>query len=504
MQKKNQDIKIRYWIIAGYCIPILLSIVSAIVVYANTRIVREQKLELQLTTEISQIIGELAFDSQNLSRATRGYMLDSSNVSLNTFETSRNQIPQHIQELETLIADPQQITTLAQIRESVNQLESINSRLVNLVTQGQAERAIEVWRQDSGRDQAAQLASLLAQFREREQEILSNAQNSQEDALNTLVASLWISLGLSVAIAAGLGSWIIVNIAQRLNQTSSTLTTSSSQIASTIEEQERTASQQAASVNQTTATMDELGASSRQSAEQAEAASRAAQRVRELAEGGNQAVEETLDSMINLKNKVGAIADQIVRLSEQTNQIGSISRLVSDLANQTNMLALNAAVEAVRAGEHGKGFAVVAAEIRKLADQSKQSAQKINVLVADVQNAINSTVMVTDEGTKTVEAGMQVTQKTAQAFAGVTEAISNVVVNNQQISLNIQQQATAIQQVVQAMNNINQGAKETATGISQTRLGTQKMNEATLFLKEMVWGRCCWILQEWLKLKETI
>lgn len=486
MQKKNQEIKIRYWIITGYCIPIVLSIVSSLVVFANTQIVREQKRELQSTTTISQVIGELAFEAQNLSRATRGYMLDRSAVSLNTYEISRDRIPEYVQELEGLVTDPQQAANLNNIRQSIGQLENINARLVNLVTQGQAQTAIEVWKQDSGRDQAEELAALLEQFRNREQEILANAQTAQETALNTLVTSLWISLGLSVAIAVALGSWIIMNIAQRLNQTSSTLASSSSQIASTIEEQERTASQQAASVNETTATMDELGASSRQSAEQAEAASKAAQRVRELAEGGNQAVEETLEGMINLKNKVGAIAEQILRLSEQTNQIGSISRLVSDLANQTNMLALNAAVEAVRAGEHGKGFAVVAAEIRKLADQSRQSAQKINILVADVQNAINSTVMVTDEGTKTVESGMQITQKTAQAFAGVTEAISNVVVNNQQISLNIQQQATAIQQVVQAMNNINQGAKETATGISQTRLGTQKLNEATLFLKEMV------------------
>jgi CHASE3 domain sensor protein len=484
--KNPTPIKLRYWIIAGYCVPVVLSILSAITVYANVQVAREKQQELQVSSNIREVIGELAFDAQNMSRATRGYLLDRGSVSLNTFEFSRSRIPEHLQELEAVIQDPQQIATFSEIRTAINQLEETNARLVDLVNRGQVQIAIDQWKQDNGREQSEQLAALLEQFRNREQEILTNAETAQKNALDALVSSIWISTSLSVAIAIGLGSWIILSIAQRMNQTASTLATSSSQIASTIEEQERTASQQAASVNETTATMDELGASSRQSAEQAEAASKAAQRVRELAEGGNQAVEETLIGMSNLKDKVGAIAEQILRLSEQTNQIGSISRLVSDLANQTNMLALNAAVEAVRAGEHGKGFAVVAAEIRKLADQSKQSAQKINGLVADIQNAINSTVMVTDEGTKTVETGMQVTQKTAQAFAGVTEAITNVVVNNQQISLNIQQQATAIQQVVQAMNTINQGAKETATGISQTRTGTQKLNEATLFLKEMV------------------
>ncbi|MGD1717232.1 methyl-accepting chemotaxis protein [Dapis sp. BLCC M172] len=93
------------------------------------------------------------------------------------------------------------------------------------------------------------------------------------------------------------------------------------------------------------------------------------------------------------------MAQQITRLSEQTNQIGNISQLVGDLANQTNMLALNAAVEAVRAGEHGKGFGVVASEIRKLADESRKSAEKIYTLVADIQTSINSTVLATEAGT---------------------------------------------------------------------------------------------------------
>ncbi len=79
-----------------------------------------------------------------------------------------------------------------------------------------------------------------------------------------------------------------------------------------------------------------------------------------IAERETLAVEQTLESMIILKENVGAIAQQIMRLNEQTNQIGNISSVVTDLANQTNMLALNAAVEAVRAGENAKGFNLIA------------------------------------------------------------------------------------------------------------------------------------------------
>ncbi|HEY9725526.1 MAG TPA: methyl-accepting chemotaxis protein [Chroococcales cyanobacterium] len=283
---------------------------------------------------------------------------------------------------------------------------------------------------------------------------------------------------------------IIWNISQfiksRLTRTINTLASSSTQISATIEQQERIASQQAASVNETTTTMDELEASCRQAAEQAKAAVTAAQQALGLTQGGTQTVEETLEGMFTLEKKVGAIAEQILYLSEQAEQIGSISQLVSDLANKTNLLAFNSSVEAIRAGEHGKGFSVVANEIRKLADQSEKSAEKIGALVSEIQSAINSTVMVTDEGTKTVAAGVQTAQKTNQAFAGVADAVNKVVLNNQQISLNLKQQVDAMQQVVEAMETINKGAKETASGIGQTKIGTSQLNDAALVLKRIV------------------
>uniref|UniRef100_A0ACD5H1P2 Methyl-accepting chemotaxis protein n=2 Tax=Desertifilaceae TaxID=1969992 RepID=A0ACD5H1P2_9CYAN len=187
-----------------------------------------------------------------------------------------------------------------------------------------------------------------------------------------------------------------------------------------------------------------------------------------------------------LKAKVEQIAQQILHLSQQTDRIGNISELVTALANQTNMLALNAAVEAVRAGDSGRGFAIIAEEIRKLADQSKNSAAKIGVLVSDIQKAIAATAIATQEGTQTVENSLKTAEGMAQTFTGVTTAISSVALNNQQISLNAQQQAIAIQQVVSAMNSLNEGAAQTANGISQTKISTQKLNEAALDLQAVV------------------
>jgi len=157
----------------------------------------------------------------------------------------------------------------------------------------------------------------------------------------------------------------------------------------------------------------------------------------------------------DMKQKVGSVAEQILRLSEQAGQIGGIAKVVGELAGETNMLALNAAVEAARAGEHGKGFAVVAAEVRKLADQSKKSAERANALVAEIQKATNSAVMVTEEGTATAAEVGRITDKTIEAFGSISTEANGVAVSAQQMRMNTAQQAAALAQVTEAMKGLS-------------------------------------------------
>ncbi|MBE9229313.1 MCP four helix bundle domain-containing protein [Phormidium sp. LEGE 05292] len=317
-------------------------------------------------------------------------------------------------------------------------------------------------------------------------EVANTAQKSSLQDVSQINLGIIFGLVVGSTTAFGLGIYLSKTITAKIAVMIKTVTSSSSEMAAMVAQQERITTQQATSVNQTTTAMDELGVSSRRSAQQAASATSGAQQALTLAEGGTQAVERTLEGMASLKDKVDAIALQISHLNQQTAQISSISNLVSEIAIQTNMLALNAAVEAVRAGDLGKGFAIVASEIRQLANQSKQSAQKINTLIADIQTTINTTVMVTDDGTKTVEDGVKIAQQTASAFAGVTDAVNHVFLNSQQISLSSQQQAIAIEQVVEAMNALNLAAKETASGINQTQVTMQQLNEAALNLKAIV------------------
>ncbi|MBF0401059.1 MAG: methyl-accepting chemotaxis protein [Magnetococcales bacterium] len=301
--------------------------------------------------------------------------------------------------------------------------------------------------------------------------------------LNRSILLVGTSCGIIVVVV---GWFFSRTISQPLQQVIHVISSSSAQMAASLTEQERVASQQAASVNETNTTMEELGASARQSAEQAELAANGADKALELSQFGMSRVESTLANMDQAKAKVEAIAQQILLLSEKTGQIRDIANLVSDFANETKMLAMNAAVEAVRAGEHGKGFAVLAMETRKLADESKRSAGKINALVAEVQKANNATVMATEEGSKTVAEGIVISQNTAETFREVAQSMDSASRGAQQISLNIRQQSVAIRQVVEAMKSVNAGARESVAGMSQVKEGIRTLNEAAQTLQRMV------------------
>ena len=238
--------------------------------------------------------------------------------------------------------------------------------------------------------------------------------------LSTIVSAerqIWLAIGLGTLITGALTAGIALLVSDRLikyiQRAIATITNSANEIVDTVQLQEVTVNDQANSAIATADTMNELESISTQTAEQASASATGARQALSLAEAGTQSVQQTLRGMSGLQDSVDEIANQVVNLGEQTGQITDVSDLVADLAKQTNMLALKAAVEAARVGEQGKGFGVVAGEIRKLAEESKKSAQKINNLATDIQAAINRTVMVTDRGTKTVREGIELAENTA-------------------------------------------------------------------------------------------
>ncbi|WP_433751410.1 methyl-accepting chemotaxis protein [Paenibacillus amylolyticus] len=89
--------------------------------------------------------------------------------------------------------------------------------------------------------------------------------------------------------------------------------------------------------------------------------------------------------------------DIMLLLEKEASDIEVITQSVKNIAEETGLLALNASIEAARAGEEGSGFAVVAQQIRKLADESKESVHRINELISRVQERIRETAQLSHE-----------------------------------------------------------------------------------------------------------
>lgn len=230
--------------------------------------------------------------------------------------------------------------------------------------------------------------------------------------------------------------------------------------------------------------INKLKANSEKSGQSSSEASIKAQKSLGFSQKEQETLKASIEKMIILKQKIQAIAELILKLSEYTQQIGSIVGMVEDIVEQTNMLALNAAVEAARAGEHGKGFAVVAGEIRKLADESKQATTKITGLIQDIQQTTNSTVMVTEEGLKEIESGVKLADNINKNIDLLIVLINELNLSSEEICSAARTQSTYSEKAEDSLQCINEGLEESLISLEENIQKVHVLSAVSTSLKE--------------------
>ena len=141
---------------------------------------------------------------------------------------------------------------------------------------------------------------------------------------------------------------------------------------------------------------------------------------------GGKAIEIAVNQIRGVETTVQSTAILVDKLGERSQEIGAIVDAISDLAGQTNLLALNAAIEAARAGEQGRGFAVVAEEVRKLAEESHSAAQKISMLINDIQTDTGKAVESMNEGRDIVVQGAHSVDELRHVFHEIQDIVAEV------------------------------------------------------------------------------
>jgi methyl-accepting chemotaxis protein len=269
----------------------------------------------------------------------------------------------------------------------------------------------------------------------------------------------------------------LCDMARQMREAVTGMSSAITEIQASTTQQLASANEQNAAVTQTVATVEEVRVTVQQTAERAQGVAESSRQSVQVSRQGQNAVADTVEGMKLVRQRVENIAETILMLSGRTQQIGEIIDTVNALADQSKLLALNASIEAARAGEEGKGFAVVAMEVRQLAEQSRNATARVRDILNEIQEATNTAVMVTEEGSKGAEAGMTLVERAGEAIRELAATLDEVTQAAVQIAASTHQQTNGMDQLASAMMQIRQASAQTAAGTKQTERSAQDLME---------------------------
>jgi len=206
----------------------------------------------------------------------------------------------------------------------------------------------------------------------------------------------------------------------------------------------------------------------------------------QIALEGGRIVEETIEGMNRISDVVKNSATTILTLGNSSRMIGEIIQVIDDIAEQTNLLALNAAIEAARAGEQGRGFAVVADEVRKLAERTSKATKEISNMIIKIQSDTNEAVLSIEQGTKEVEIGKGLANKSGQALKDIIQETGMVTKLIEQVATTTETQLVNAEEITNNITGITNITEQTVTGIEQIANSATALEKLTKNLQVLI------------------
>ena len=178
------------------------------------------------------------------------------------------------------------------------------------------------------------------------------------------------------------------------------------------------------------------------------------------------------------------VIETIQLLEVKSRSIGAIVNAIDDIAEQTNLLSLNASIEAARAGAAGKGFVVVADEIRKLAEQSSVSANKIEEIIDEIVDSTSKAVKIAMEAQEIVHEQEVAVSSTTSSFENIDNQIKKLSRALEDILVSVQEIDSARIQTLAAIENISAVSEENASASTTVNDAAAKQLDMVVQLEE--------------------
>lgn len=182
---------------------------------------------------------------------------------------------------------------------------------------------------------------------------------------------------------------------------------------------------------------------------------------------GNESINDVSESNERVMASNQKTLELIEAVKVAGNDIGDMVGLIEAIAEQTNLLALNASIEAARANEHGRGFAVVAEEIRKLAEQSKDSVQAIVSAIDKMQNASEAAFIAIEDGNEKSSLSVKRATEAKEQFEKILYAVQEIRFLSEESSKLSDNQAKITEEIASAIDHVTQASIENATAVDE-------------------------------------
>ena len=287
------------------------------------------------------------------------------------------------------------------------------------------------------------------------------------------------NIGIQVSTAISHISTEVTNLAVSIEETNASaeeVSAGAHQISSNANKMSQNAEHGGDGIRQVLRAMEDLNETVASVSRKAEMVSVSSSQANTFAKDGIDLAKHSEKAMSEISRSTGEVEAIVSDINQQMGEIGKIVRLISDIASQTNLLALNAAIEAARAGEAGRGFAVVAAEVKSLAQDSRQSAENITDMIGTLQSKTTMAGQAMDKSSFAVKDGEKSLSQTLGAFNQIATTIENINANILDVASASEEQAASVEEVTASIQEVANMIQSTAHEAVDSAAATEEAN----------------------------